>query len=137
MLVLSESFHYVPILVHGALLEKQWRRSDLYLESWERLPPCQWFYHDEVGKPIAFLAGLACLGQDDTVGFTNGRHRTRWILSLGLLHVPVCVPFEQIDAWMATDLVEDVQQPIEVPGLKARCSGRPLKGSWVSIIGVR
>jgi hypothetical protein len=52
---------------------------------------------------------------DGAIGFTNGRHRTRWLLKLGLPHIPVCLPFEQIDECIETALVEEVKKPVEMP----------------------
>lgn len=111
MIILSDSFFFVPAIVDANRLEAYWKKDDGYLARWSG-PPCRnWFLSDEAGARIGFFAGLVNL-DGEAIGFTNGRHRTRWLLGLGLKSIPVCIEPGEIDAWHDIDIIEITKQPI-------------------------
>lgn len=112
--MLSDSVHYVPILAKAELFNQLWSRDGLYLPEWNKEPNPRWFFTDANGSRIAFFAGLACLDEHDrSIGFTNGRHRTRWLLNRNPQVIPICIPHEELEAWLVADLIEETKQPIE------------------------
>jgi hypothetical protein len=86
-----------------------------YLTQWEGPPRDKWFLKGENNRKIAFIAGLASLDGGDQIGFTNGRHRTRWLLNEGISELPVCIPTHELEAWMDRDLIIQTKQPIVFP----------------------
>ena len=100
--VVSVSPHYVPVLVFADRLETHWKRNrGFYVASWSGSPRDRWFNFDRRGNKTAFLGALVCIdGDKGTVGFTNGRHRTRWLLQSGQGVIPVCVLPEEFDRWV-------------------------------------
>lgn len=113
MLILTESIHYVPVLVDPRRFDELWSKDDLYLESWNQLPRETWFIEAPSGSRVGFIAGLAAMSNDSSIGFTNGRHRTRWLLEQGIKRLPICMPPEELDQWLAADLILATKQPIQ------------------------
>lgn len=117
MKIISDSIHYTPVWVHAHKLELYWRREEsLYLEKWVGPPRDFWFQMGVAEKRKAFRAGLACLDTsrygEHVIGFTNGRHRTRWLLSRGLTEIPICIPWEQIYEWKNLGLTTEFPRPM-------------------------
>lgn len=103
--VVSISPHYRPVLVAAAQLDILWRLDGgLYVPRWDGPPRDRWFSFDDRGEICAFQGALASCGLG-RIGFTNGRHRTRWLLQSGMSAIPICVPFEEMDEWSAMGLL--------------------------------
>lgn len=119
MLILTDSYHYVPVLVDPKRFEDLWKKDGLYLPNWGKPPRDKWFHLGKDGKRIGFIAGLAAMGSEESIGFTNGRHRTRWLLEAGLKELPICIPHEEHDQWMEAELILVTRQPIQSLSLAA------------------
>jgi len=115
LIIVSDSFYHSPTIVDSERIEHFWRMDSAYLTEWEWEPRDKWFLKDVNNKKIAFIAGLASLDGRDQIGFINGRHRTRWLLNKGIKELPVCIPTNELEAWMERDLIIQTKQPIVFP----------------------
>lgn len=118
MIILSDCFDYAPMLVDAKKLESLWRGDSLYISRWGGAPREKWFLMDDDGKKIAFIAGLASMHMG-AVRFTNGRHRTRWLLELGMDVIPLCVPYYEVEQWTDLEIIVQSRNPIRVRNLKS------------------
>lgn len=119
MFVFSESFFYVPVIVNSRMFENYWKLDGLFLKSWEGNPLDRWFLKSSSGEKIGFFAGLASFDHKRVISFTNGRHRTRWLIDSGLECIPVCIPPSELDLWVESDLIAEMRQPIKYEPLVA------------------
>lgn len=103
--VVSISPDYKPALVAAARLDALWQLDgDLYVPRWDGRPRERWFSRDDDGEICAFQGALVSCSLG-TVGFTNGRHRTRWLIQSGMSAIPICVPLEEMGEWNAKGLL--------------------------------
>lgn len=86
-----------------------------YLTQWKGGPRDKWFLKGENNRKVAFIAGIASIEDRDQISFTNGRHRTRWLLDEGLGELPICIPAHELEAWIDRDLIIQINQPIAFP----------------------
>ncbi len=85
MHIIANRPRYEPAWVIAAVFGGLWRNNEnLYVASWEGPPrELHWFEFRD-GKPPAFKTADAYLERIDgrlTIGFVNGRHRTRWLMN--------------------------------------------------------
>ncbi|TYT73165.1 plasmid fertility inhibition factor family protein [Desulfobotulus mexicanus] len=84
---------YIPTWVNADILEELWKvNHSFYVESWVGEPRIGWFAYDIPDVRTGFHTADMYLKEIDgklTVGFINGRHRTRWLLSKSLNFLPV------------------------------------------------
>ena len=84
---------YIPTWVKAEVLEDLWKVDhNFYIESWDGEPQIGWFAYDIPEFRTGFCTADMYLKDIDgklTVGFVNGRHRTRWLLSKSFKYVPV------------------------------------------------
>jgi len=80
--------YWFPAFLSVAALEKIWGKDGFCAEvsSWSGEPLERWFSKDR----SAIMLGCARYS-DGSISFSNGRHRTRWMMQLGLEYVPVCI----------------------------------------------
>lgn len=80
--------YWFPAFLHAEVLERLWANDGLCAEvlSWSGEPLNKWFYDE--GKSI--YLGCAYFS-DNSISFSNGRHRTRWMMQQGLKSIPVCI----------------------------------------------
>lgn len=100
------------MIVDAERLGHFWSKDSAYLTKWVGDPSSKWFLVDEKSQKLAFIAGLASMDGQDQIGFTNGRHRARWLLNAGLHEVPLCIPPYELDAWVDNGLIIQTKQPI-------------------------
>lgn len=127
MLVISDLCGYVPILVDAKKFADRWERNSRYVKYWEGPPLCRWFDHRHMVEPVAFYPARAWLDEKNMIDFMNGRHRTQWMLGLGLSSIPVCILAEEVGRWVDLGIVHEDKQPIQVYGLEV-CCNRKLSG---------
>jgi hypothetical protein len=98
---------YRPYWVHAERFEELWRRNPqthLFVSAWRCEPDKSWFRHEwsrnSLGtKAIAFQTADIYLEPREsivTIGFTNGRHRTRWLLQSEADQIPVGIEEDDI-----------------------------------------
>lgn len=96
---------YPAFLVHAEILNSLWNSADqLFIPKWTGGPRKDWFciqpeysqrtLQDSLFKPGD--AGVEVRDGREFLRFKNGRHRTRWLLQLGIPHVPLGVEKECI-----------------------------------------
>ena len=98
--LLSDSSDYSPLWVSVAELKRRLHPNDI-VEA-KPAPPDRWFLQGAAQGEFAFRPALACLDtrkRPFLVGFTNGRHRTQWLISLKLRVIPICVPHDEHKQW--------------------------------------
>lgn len=84
-----------PYFVHVEAIDCLWRKGSLFIDKWEGEPETSWFrwsFFKKNKKLEAFLTSDAHIGQDDFgcfLHFTNGRHRTRWLLQMNKPIIPI------------------------------------------------
>lgn len=104
--VISRSRDYLPALIFARRLDKLWRDGkNPCISSWSGPPHNHWFELSEQGKRISFIAAYACLDNELRIGFTNGMHRTRWLIHSGLEEIPVSIPPEEQAQWQKLGLL--------------------------------
>lgn len=97
--VISVSPDYIPVMVWAEEFERFWRKDKgLFVSQWLGAPRDRWFNIGKDNQKTAFLGGLVSVSLGH-VGFTNGRHRTRWLLESGMTSLPICIPPEEISDW--------------------------------------
>lgn len=73
----------IPILADRERLEAMWSlNTEQYLESYSNPPDCDWFSYDE-GHPYKFHVSdchIEKIEEGCVLRFSNGKHRTRWLL---------------------------------------------------------
>lgn len=117
----SDSSEYSLLWVSVTELTRRMHLRDI-VEA-KPVPPDRWFDHDREHRKIAFRPALACLDTRKRpvhVAFSNGRHRTQWLISLGLRVVPLCVPHEEHGRWGRLKLVAQAPNHEDVLHLPAR-----------------
>lgn len=65
--------------------------TQYYLDSWVGDPCARWFHYNN-GVPISLVLGTCGIDFEENVYsivFSNGRHRTRWLLNIFKTMVPV------------------------------------------------
>ena len=91
---------YIPVWVDAKLFDRLWSNEELYVADWIGDPKIGWFTYDRAGekKEGIQIADVSLAIEEDkvSIGFTNGRHRTRWMLQHGLKEIPIGVWEEQI-----------------------------------------
>jgi len=84
---------FLPTWVKRDLLEELWvRNPNYYVKSWSGEPDAGWFSYSMSEDKTGFCTGDMYFEKVDgqlTIGFENGRHRTRWLMSLGETLIPV------------------------------------------------
>ncbi|WP_143613073.1 plasmid fertility inhibition factor family protein [Thiohalospira halophila] len=85
--------YLIPYFVYSAKLEQLWRKDALYIRQWQGEPKSVWFRRSRPKKErVAFYVPHLNIELDThgyAISFTNGRHRTRWLLQAGKKEVPV------------------------------------------------
>ncbi|REL35382.1 plasmid fertility inhibition factor family protein [Thalassotalea euphylliae] len=93
MRIQSTQKEYKPTWVRAAVLEALWKVDrNFYIGIWSGEPKTSWFAYDIPFVKTAFCTADMYLTEVDgklTVGFEDGRHRTRWLLNSGFELIPV------------------------------------------------
>lgn len=84
---------FKPRWIRSLVLASRWTvGSSYFVASWEGSPLDGWFCYDNNANRTAFKTAdmyLERSGESLEIRFVDGRHRTRWLLSLGITLVPV------------------------------------------------
>ena len=97
MLIRATRANYQPTLVNAAAFDALWRQFDpvRHVPVWEGDPRTGWFSWEGVspdGPPAVLCTADVSLTRQGLrwgVEFTNGRHRTRWLMQEGLVRLPI------------------------------------------------
>lgn len=111
----AQNDKYSLVLLNALKAERLWRNEpsscQLYVERWDGEPSPAWFSDDGVNgdfetavasiELIRKVKGSYALGVFESfsrifsgshyLSFVNGRHRTRWLLTNGVLEIPICL----------------------------------------------
>lgn len=112
----TRSWH-VPIWVFSSKLEELWGNDKIAIKKWEGDPDITWFNYDNNRNRIAFLtADMSLLVVEGKIKiyFTNGRHRTRWLLQQGFELIPVGINKESIQFAIKIGLAARIVESHEV-----------------------
>jgi hypothetical protein len=74
----------------------------------KRMPHNGWFEYNGNIEREAFVVPAMIWNSgagSNKIGFDNGRHRLRWMMSHGLKEIPVSIPDTQIDLFSSLELV--------------------------------
>lgn len=84
---------YIPTWVYPEALERLWiLNKNYYVESWSGEPKIGWFDYAMPDVRTGFCTADAYLEEIEgklTVGFVNGRHRTRWLMTMNKRLIPI------------------------------------------------
>lgn len=98
------------VWIDAKVLDQMWAlNTAYYLPVSYPEPKNEWFSHpdstdDRYGIIVAVI-GLETVSQRDSVCFTNGRHRTRWLMSCGFSEIIAAIDSEQVSNAMRLGLV--------------------------------
>lgn len=114
----NESLFFVPV----DFIEAHWPACHQYIDAWRGGGLRHWFSYDQNDKATHFLAGDAGFNEG-AFSFGGGRHRTRWLIQLGLPEVPVALSdycVQQISGLTALTRAEYgvLRLPLPVPNWK-------------------
>ncbi|MYM33712.1 hypothetical protein GTP38_05085 [Duganella sp. FT94W] len=98
------------VWVDSKILEKMWSlNSAYYIRISNPEPKDEWFSHanstDDRYGIIVPIISLETVEQRDSIFFTNGRHRTRWLIDSGFSEIVVAMGSSQIPKAMSLGLV--------------------------------
>jgi hypothetical protein len=98
------------VWVDSKVLDKMWSLNTVYyIRDSNPEPKDEWFSHadstdDRYGIVVPIIS-LETVEQCDSVCFTNGRHRTRWLIDSGFSEIVVAMGLSQIPQAMSLGLV--------------------------------
>ena len=98
------------VWVDSKILDKMWSlNSAYYIRVSNPEPKDEWFSHanstDGRYGIIVPIISLETVEQRDSICFTNGRHRTRWLIDSGFSEIVVAMGSSQIPKAMSLGLV--------------------------------
>ncbi len=97
----TRSFHQ-PYFVYTKTINALWRKDSFFVEEWEGEPKTAWFrwsFSKKVRILEAFYTADAHIVKDNFgyfLHFTNGRHRTRWLLQMNMPIIPIGISDDNI-----------------------------------------
>jgi hypothetical protein len=93
MKIIATRKNYQPTWVFADVLEELWKHNkSFYIASWSGGPKAAWYAYDIPDVKTAFCTAdtyIETIDGELTVSFENGRHRTRWLLNLGMKLIPI------------------------------------------------
>jgi hypothetical protein len=99
----------MPVIVDRQLLEHYWRRDTDYYPSFRWPPHSSWFPRFDGATPVSFRPGVAYFenGYDgkSKIHFSNGRHRTRWLIEKEVAEVVIALSLNTAQAAIVCGLV--------------------------------
>ncbi len=95
--ILPTRSDHVPTWINANILDQLWKvDKGLYKECWVGDPIRNWFEFKDKKKYAFKTADAHIYDQDNSrflntpyACFTNGRHRSRWLMSLGFEEIPI------------------------------------------------
>jgi hypothetical protein len=86
---------WIPAVVNTELLEKFWGNDQDYYKSYTYPPHHKWFGFDENERANVFKIGVCYFSRFEIseykLQFSNGRHRTRWLLENNAQEIPIAI----------------------------------------------
>lgn len=112
--------YWIPVFLKADRLQELWDRDSLARDVSEAYPEAKkvWFMAAEKELGECMTLGRGSISEERGLSFDNGRHRTRWLLDLGLNEIPVFLtPQSYVEALFIGALSRRAFLDEPIPGL--------------------